>query len=54
MKTLRDAWAKFLLGSKSLLYLDKDFSLRLVFALQPSLAGLQPGVVQDFSRDGQQ
>lgn len=28
MKTLIDAWAKFLLGTKPWLYLDKDFSLR--------------------------
>lgn len=31
------------------LYLDKDFILRSMFALQPSLPGLQPAVVQDFS-----
>lgn len=49
MKPLIDAWAKFLLGSKPWLYLDKDFSLRSMFALQPSLPGLQPAVVQDFS-----
>lgn len=49
MKTLIDTWVKFLLGSKLWLYLDKDFSLRPMFALQPSLPGLQPAVVQNFS-----
>lgn len=34
MKLLVDAWAKFLLGSKPWLYLDKDFSLWSMFAPQ--------------------
>lgn len=48
-ETLDRCLGKIPTGIKALLYLDKDFSLRSMFALQPSLPRLQPAVVQDFS-----